>query len=492
VKFKYHLSSYPLIVTMLLPLTTNSAGAGVIVVDGHRCTLGHAITAADANTRSGGCSAGDDRDQGGDTILLATDVTLTTPDNNDVNGCPNGLPVITSKIIIEGKGHTVARSDADNTPYFRLLYVGTGGDLTLNQITLTNGRLPDFQSELVCGGGAVDSSHGPLTLNETNISGNDTFFGGGGIFGSDITLNMSSVTGNTTGADGGGILGGTVTLWKSNVSENRGIFGDGDGICARNVTLKYSTVSGNGQYSYETTLLSAEAITPPPSHCYGGGGISGDLVLLDHSTVTGNYAGTTAPGGGIYGQMVTLNSSTVSDNFASDSLAGGIYGGIVTLTNSTISGNRSALSTSGIEAGTIVSTHSTIAGNSTALYGGKGIQAGSAILINTIIANNEKTGQGIEGDCVSNQVAFAGVNLIMDGTCNAVANGQLTGDPLLGALSDNGGSTLTLPLLPGSPAIDQIAFIPDVGCSATLVTTDQRDIDRPQGSGCDIGAYEAE
>jgi hypothetical protein len=56
-------------------------------------------------------------------------------------------------------------------------------------------------------------------------------------------------------------------------------------------------------------------------------------------------------------------------------------------------------------------------------------------------------------------------------------------DPLLGALQNNGGETDTLALQPGSPSID--AGTND-GCPAT----DQRGVSRPQGSACDIGAFE--
>ena len=73
-----------------------------------------------------------------------------------------------------------------------------------------------------------------------------------------------------------------------------------------------------------------------------------------------------------------------------------------------------------------------------------------------------------------------------DGTCGfADATDVSDGvDPLLGALEDNGGPTLTR--LPGAPLVDQI---PSAACDAT-VTTDQRGVNRPQTSHCDIGAVE--
>jgi hypothetical protein len=58
-------------------------------------------------------------------------------------------------------------------------------------------------------------------------------------------------------------------------------------------------------------------------------------------------------------------------------------------------------------------------------------------------------------------------------------------DPRLGPLADNGGPTETQALEPGSPAIDAV---PAAGAGCALI--DERGVSRPQGVGCDIGAYE--
>ena len=68
------------------------------------------------------------------------------------------------------------------------------------------------------------------------------------------------------------------------------------------------------------------------------------------------------------------------------------------------------------------------------------------------------------------------------------------GNPLLGALVNNGGPTQTRLPLPSSPLIDAI---PTSACQldgASGVTTDQRGFARPSptGDACDIGAAEVQ
>ena len=75
---------------------------------------------------------------GADTITLTTDVTLTAADNSTYG--PTGLPVVTSPITIEGNSH---RSAGTSTADFRIMAVGSGGDLTLNSATLSGGVASD-------------------------------------------------------------------------------------------------------------------------------------------------------------------------------------------------------------------------------------------------------------------------------------------------------------------------------------------------------------
>ena len=104
-------------------------------------------------------------------------------------------------------------------------------------------------------------------------------------------------------------------------------------------------------------------------------------------------------------------------------------------------------------------------------------------LRNSIIANSTSG-----GNC-SDTVPNGGNNLDDGATCGwGLLNGSMSNtNPRLGALKNNGGSTQTMALLLGSPAIDGVTYNAPNGCPST----DQRGTIRPIGARCDIGAYEA-
>jgi CSLREA domain-containing protein len=231
--------------------------------------------------------------------------------------------------------------------------------------------------------------------------------------------------------------------------------------------------------------LTLEGVTVRHGNRYSGGGIENwGTLLVNESIISGNFG--EAGGGGIVNQNkknVTIFNSTLSGN--KGYLGGAIWNwGNFHISNSTLSENQ-AIS----DGGAIWNVYSMSISNST-LYGniatgiGGGIfnqsgGGGSLKYINTIIAYSTN------GDCVNNATIHADSthNLVSDGSCYLATN--LSGDPKLSPLADNGGPTLTHALLPGSPAIDA-GF--DIHCQ----DFDQRGVPRPQGAGCDIGAYELE
>jgi len=206
-------------------------------------------------------------------------------------------------------------------------------------------------------------------------------------------------------------------------------------------------------------------------------------MTVTNSTFLSNLAHDTSAytdGGAIFNDDGTayIEKSTFSDNHANFGGAIYNYGSEVTIINSTFSGNSAETSGGGlVNVGTATITNSTFFGNAAAI--GAGIYNGHTYILNltnTIIANSV-TGD----DCsnISGTIATNVNNLIEDNTCSPA----FSGDPSLGGLAYNGGSTQTHALQQGSIAIDS-------GNLAACPATDQRGVTRPKGSGCDIGAFE--
>lgn len=246
------------------------------------------------------------------------------------------------------------------------------------------------------------------------------------------------------------------------------------------------TVSGNNstgvfRISADTTV-ELHNLTITDGYTNSGVYNAGTLTVM-YSTISGNNA---VFGGGILNTgTLTVTNSTVSGNSASFG-GGGIFNSdtaTLTVTNGTISGNSAAYQGGGISSrGSLTVTNSTISGNSviddSVISGGGGIRnqtTGTLTLSNSIVAlNSASNGSDIIGSIRSGSNNIVGENpgLELDND----------GKP---KLADNGGSTKTLALLAGSPALD-------AADGASCPATDQRGVERPQGSGCDIGAFELE
>ena len=226
----------------------------------------------------------------------------------------------------------------------------------------------------------------------------------------------------------------------------------------------------------------------------GGGAIyTASQMTIDSSTISDNQApGSNGKGAGIYvaNGNLTVTNSTISGN-AAGSIGGGIFqtGGSVWLTNVTVAGNSALIGGGfGKEAGEALFIHVTVAGNSASTYSGiySLTDRPNVLLVNTIVANNngDRTQCGSFG---TPAIADGGGNLVYPAANACVGiTSATTGDPKLGSLSLNApGTTATMALGAGSAAIDAAQ-------ASVCATHDQRGVARPQGAGCDIGAYEAE
>ena len=240
-----------------------------------------------------------------------------------------------------------------------------------------------------------------------------------------------------------------------------------------------------------------------------GGGLSGVFQVdngvtasISDLTITGGE--TASDGAGLYNAGTTaLTDCTITGNTAVGGSVtnegGGIFNsGTLELMNSTITGNQAGYSPNyypsyggGIfNSGLLTVTGSTITGNSSGGYytgGGLFNSDGTVTLTDTIVTGNTTIfGSGDYND-ITGPVSGT-YNLIGTGYSGGLTNGvdgNLVGvtDALLGTLGNFGGPTETIPLLPGSPAID-------AGTAAGACTTDQRG--EPRTGSVDIGAFQSQ
>ena len=184
-------------------------------------------------------------------------------------------------------------------------------------------------------------------------------------------------------------------------------------------------------------------------------------LTLDKIIVRNNFA---PAYGAVYfsGGTGRITNSTINNNSANTGLALGVSG-TLNMANTTVSGNFDADGGTGIGAifvtGTANIRNSTIAFNRTSGGTGGGIfNAGTLNLGNTIVSNNiALTSPDIHQS--SGTITSVGGNLVQNTNGFPMAtftqvNDVVNVDPLLAALSDNGGNVKTHLLMPNSPAIN--------------------------------------
>jgi len=471
------------------------------------------------------------------------DITMT---NGDISGNRGGIGVSNGSLTMTG---TQIWDNSGTT-----LYPFGGIGLFQSRASLTAVLIDHNDSHDYGGGidFTSDGSH-VLTVTDSTISNNTAYHAGGiGVTGGTVRLNHSTLIDNKARIDGGAIRvlpGGydATTLWvengtvigqpgHGNISEfdtSDAAFGRGGGIYSEaRVEVSNSTIEGNsGDGIYNNNgwlrlqgsvvrgntmngIASISASTASSIQISGStlqenglrgvdarnanlffiggsildnlnGGLRIDSGSLDfsYSTVSGNtYVMEYGAGGGIGGfhlSTADIRNSTISGNSTLGS-GGGIYLHATSgfLKNLTISGNHADVGGGLTTTGSIQANNLTVVLNTAGSSGGVLSLAGLTVS-NSIIAEN------IGGNCGGLTSFISGGHNLDDGTtCSLTAAGDLSGvPPMFGPLQDNGGTTFTHALLPGSPAID-------AGDDATCLALDQRNVNRPQGPHCDIGAFE--
>lgn len=324
-------------------------------------------------------------------------------------------------------------------------------------------------------GGAISTVQSTLIITNSTFNSNfaDNFGGAIKIEQGNTTIADSAVEGNRAQTGAGIYLAGLSVLLISNstISNNIAVDDDGGGI--------YNT--SNGNVTIQQTLVSNNEAASR-----GGGIFNNGSLSLSNSLITGNSADDI--GGGISNfDALTIVNTTISNN-TSDTDGGGLSNeaiGDAKLTNVTIMGNFANLDGGGIfddvitSGPTVTLTRTIVSGNTSNAAGHEIFQGRFANIqadeFNLFGDSSAASAEAFDGFSTSGSDILA----TSDGTSPTAL------DEILSPLDDNGGPTQTHALPPGSPAIDA------AGDCAADVPTDQRGESRPQGTACDIGAYEA-
>ncbi|HKE48599.1 MAG TPA: Ig-like domain-containing protein [Rhodanobacteraceae bacterium] len=209
------------------------------------------------------------------------------------------------------------------------------------------------------------------------------------------------------------------------------------------------------------------------------------------NTAASTGAGAAGGGAALLSSAAVIVDSTFADN-RSNGDGGAVSIGLLgsaaqarpQILSTTMSGNVADADgdTVGAGGGMMIARTSGIVANNDILFGNTKGAAAAADDCNggtPAAASPTLTGYNVVGTFTSAACAFSAGN-----------NDQIGVDPLLGALADNGGATLTMAPGNGSPAID--AGSP-AGCKdslGVLLSSDQRGSARIAGLRCDVGSVE--
>jgi CSLREA domain-containing protein len=442
------------------------------------CSLREAIQSANLDQSSGSmpgeCPAG----SGQDVIKIPTGTyTLTLS---------SGL-VITSSMAIDGSDAQETIVDGANLT--RLMEISGTVAVTLTAMSLRNGHAGT-------GGGLYVHANSALAVDDTDIEQNYADTVAGILNEGLVSLTDSQVSNNEAWLGVGGIENaGTMTLTRSLIEGNR---------------AGRSTSSVGGIGNTGTLVVISSTIGQNIADIWGGGVENQGTLIMTNSTLQANSAST---GAGLWnsGKAVVSASTLASNTVWGPYLGGGaVYNtGNLTLVNDTISGNTAtgwpsvkAGQGAGIynDGGILFLNNVTVADNSANPDKLPGQGAGIYVASGVVTLTNSLFGQNVaqlspivRSDCYGT-IAYAeytamqtqdGCALITSGPGNVIIR-----SPLLGALADNGGGTLTQALSPGSPAINAASPATPGSSEFACAVTDQRGVARPANGGCDLGAYE--
>ena len=504
-------------------------------VNGYECVerrLGAIGSRYDANVS---CSLDDRRIDHSYTLILTDAVSVgTEPDlrsawanprlrkitlTNDIvlRACRTGDPIRESAgpVLLDGAGHTLRQGCFEK----RLLRQDGTGYVELKNVTLTRGGSD--------GPGGAVTTRGEITVIDSTVKQNLAEEPGGGIMSQRrATIIRSIVTGNLANDDGGGVYArrGGIQVYDSIISGNLvdgsgGALGSTGDILVVRSHLDGNTTDGDGGaiYTDEAGDVTVIDSTVSGNDADGPGGaiftLDGDVTVVN-STLNGNRADDR--GGAISGEAaVVVVNSTISRNIAVAHVGGGVWSrGDMYVGNSTVSNNYAEGKGGGLHAaGVLTLVNSTVSDNIGPVGANVGAGARLRVFGSVIgpakVNNNGGQTQPTSINCDAPVTTSLGYNVLSDSSCGFErATDTLTAASATEPLSPfSGAREVRMPFEAG-PAVDRVP--PDrclstplpasisgeqhlrgrVGNWRSLMSADQRGVQRPQGAACDSGAVE--
>lgn len=357
----------------------------------------------------------------------------------------NGLPVVTSDLVIEGRGSRLERRDS---PFpFRLLEV-RAGRLTVNNLTMSQGWARPG------GGGAILAGPGAsLRLTNVRFSSNQADFGGAVAAQGLVFIKDTGFFSNKALAEsGGGVFTTGAVLAVNSVFNGNQAAGDGGGVHALGpLTTNLASFKSNS------------------AGRFGGGIYGGATVTLERNLFWGNQA--VRGGSGLYLAQVQGGTSLLINNLWADN-----YKKIDQPQVSTL-----CLLCDSDSTGKVTVNHNTLANAGPFREKAIEVGRGEARVTNSIITNYDTGVQNREATVTTaHNLYFA--NFVNEAGNIPPAQSHLIGQDPRFVDPANGRYTLQA----GSPALGKA----NPAASELLLLLDRRGVHRPQGNGPDIGADE--
>lgn len=521
-------SSAPAGATTATITVTSTADAAGTCPSTNNCTFLQAVT----NANVGGPNQNDDV-----IISFAANLgTISVSNPIQYGGGTNSSHSLT----LDGNGITISALAP-----IQMFYSGSTGPVSITETTWTNG------SHGFSGGTMYVS--GPLTITDTAISNSLSAQNGGAVFAAN-TLEMHRVefSDNESGGNGAAFYAaGLTTISDAEFSNNESIYGHGGaGMIGGNATLTGVIADGNRAYGDggafrsigDMTVSDAQFGNNVSTASNVGGALVASDIIVSNATFFDNNAGNggaffadsaqvsdsvfennsaTQSGGAVYTYGVaTIDNSTFNGNAAMNAGAVNAYnafvvtdssfvdnsatnlgaalvgnGGMSSIANSTLTGNLAATNYIAIGIPGLSVAASTVVGNvvsASASASTLSAHSGTLRLMSSVLDSSDSS--DLLCDSISTVLSF-GYNYANDTSCGLTEDGDSqssVNDPLLGALGDHGGDTLTMLPISNSPLV---GAIPNSDCHvgiSSALTTDQRGFARPTltSGPCDIGAVQ--